>query len=193
MDSTAAWGILSRMYGMVNKAVEDMICERHGEAMWERIKALAGVEVDVFVSNEAYPDELTYKLVGAASELSGKPAAELLESFGEHWILRTAREGYGELLNAGGRSLPEFLAHLPNFHARVSMIFPRLQPPRFKVSDQTERSLHLHYLTRRAGLTSFVVGLVKGLGKSFQTPVKKVELVQSREQGADHDVFLIEW
>ncbi len=181
------------MYGMVNKAVEEMVCARHGEAMWEAVKQRAGVEEEVFISNEAYPDALTYRLVAAVSELTGASAPEVLEQFGEHWVLKTAREGYGELLDAGGRSLPEFLANLPNFHARVSMIFPRLLPPRFRVTEVKPGSLHLHYYTQRAGLAPFVVGLLKGLGVRFGTPVRSITLIASREQGADHDTFLVEW
>jgi hypothetical protein len=48
------------MYGMVNKALEDMVVERFSEDAWERIKAEAGVDIDVFISNEGYPDEITY-------------------------------------------------------------------------------------------------------------------------------------
>jgi hypothetical protein len=180
------------MYGMVNKAIEEMVCTLHGEEMWERIKEHAGVDVDVFITNEGYPDDITYKLVGAASELTGTPAGQILEAFGEHWVLKTAREGYGELMDAGGKDLREFLMNLPNFHTRVVMIYPKLQPPAFEISNENERSLQLHYRTHRAGLSQFVVGLLRGLGKMFNTPVK-VSLLHSREQGADHDVFLVEW
>ena len=104
------------MYGMVNKAVEEMVCMHHGEAMWEEIKAKAGVDVEVFMSNEGYPDEITYQLVGAASEVLKLPAEQILHDFGEHWVLHTAQEGYGGLMKAAGRNLPEFLRSLPNFH-----------------------------------------------------------------------------
>ena len=180
------------MYGMVNRAVEDMVCMHHGEAVWEQIKARAGVEVDVFFGNESYPDEITYQLVAAGSEVLKLPPEKVLEAFGEHWLLHTAQEGYGGLLSAAGKSLPEFLENLPNFHTRVAMIFPKLQPPRFRTSDITGRSLRLHYFTNRPGLTPFVVGLLHGLGKRFQTPVQ-VTALEAKTQGADHDVFLIEW
>jgi hypothetical protein len=180
------------MYGMVNKAVEDMVCMHHGEAVWDEIKAKAGVDVDVFMSNEGYPDEVTYRLVGAASEVLGLPAERVLEAFGEHWVLHTAREGYGGLLQAAGKSLPEFLANLPNFHSRVAMIFPQLKPPRFECTNVSANSLHLHYFTHRPGLAAFVVGLMQGLGKMFGTPVA-VRLVSSRDDGADHDVFVVTW
>jgi len=180
------------MYGMVNRAVEEMVCMHHGESVWEQIKSRAGVDVDVFMSNEPYPDEITYRLVGAASEVLNLPAEEVLEAFGEHWVLHTARDAYGGLLQAAGRSLPEFLRNLPNFHSRVAMIFPKLQPPRFECTDVTADSLRLHYFTHRDGLAPFVVGLMHGLGKMYATPVS-VRQAESRAEGADHDVFDVRW
>ena len=40
------------MYGMVNKAVEEMVCMQHGESAWEQIKAKAGVDVPLKVDLE---------------------------------------------------------------------------------------------------------------------------------------------
>lgn len=180
------------MYGMVNKAVEEMVVLHHGEETWERIKAKAGVDVEVFMSNEGYPDQITYNLVAAASEVLQTPADQILQSFGEHWILHTAQEGYGGLMQAAGKTLPEFLKNLPNFHSRVAMIFPQLKPPHFECSDITDRSLQLHYFSDRPGLAPFVVGLMRGLGKMFHTPVT-VRQTATKTQGADHDVFEVTW
>lgn len=180
------------MYGMVNTAVEDMVRRHHGETMWERIKERAGVNVEVFISNESYPDELTYALVGAASAELGAPAEDILHAFGEHWVLHTAVEGYGGLMRAGGRTLREFLVNLPNFHTRVVMIYPKLRPPRFECSDVTETSLRLHYITHRSGLEAFVVGLLHGLGKLYETAVTVTHETR-RTEGSEHDVFLVEW
>ena len=180
------------MYGMVNKAVEELVCLHHGEDVWQKIKERANVDVDVFISNETYSDDITYKLVAAASEILGKPADEILVAFGEHWVLFTAQKGYGEMMRAGGRSLPEFLANLPNFHNRLVMIFPKLQPPRFECRDIGPDSFSLHYYSHRPGLASFVVGLMQGLGKMFQTPVT-VRLAVPKGEASDHDVFHVTW
>ncbi len=180
------------MYGMVNKAVEEMVCLHHGEAVWEQIKQRAGVEVDVFVSNEGYSDDITYRLVGAASEILKQPADTILLAFGEHWILNTAQEGYGGLMRAGGRTLPEFMANLPNFHSRIAMVFPKLEPPRFECREVTSNSLQLHYFTHRPGLASFVIGLMQGLGKMFRTPVT-VRLTVPKGADSDHDIFDVRW
>ena len=179
------------MYGMVNRAVEGLVCSKFGEEKWELVKSRAGVEEDVFLSNESYPDAMTYRLVGAASEVLGLPPEAILEAFGEHWI-ELARNSYGELMTMHGRTLGEFLTNLPNFHTRVALLFPKLQPPRFMVSEATSDSLNLHYFTHREGLAPFVVGLVKGLGRMFDTSVT-IDHRLRRGPGQDHDVFAIAW
>ena len=180
------------MYGMVNKAIEDMVVMHHGESAWEQIKSAAGVDVDVFMSNESYADGITYDLVGAASKVLKMPAEQILLGFGEHWVLHTAQDGYGGLMNAAGKTLPEFMRNLPAFHSRVTMIFPKLQPPHFECTDITNESLTLHYHSHRQGLAPFVVGLLQGLGKKFTTPVR-VRHVAHKEQGAEHDIFKVSW
>ena len=93
---------------------------------------------------------------------------------------------------AGGRSLQDFLINLPNFHSRVAMIFPHLSPPQFLCGEVAERSLRMQYRSQRAGLAPFVVGLFKGLGEMFATPVT-VEHALDKATGADHDEFVIRW
>lgn len=159
------------MYGMVNKALQGMVVEQFGEDLWDRIKGEAGVEVDVFITNAGYPDQVTYRLMAAASTILGRPAPELLEAFGVHWVLGTAREGYGDLMEANGRTLQEFPLNLPNSHARASLIFPHLQPPCFVCADMTGHSLRLHYHSHRVGLAPFVRGLLDGLSQMLETPL----------------------
>jgi hypothetical protein len=169
-----------------------MVVSGYGQETWERVKEKAGFEDEVFVSTEAYPDELTYALVGAASSILKTPPADVLEAFGVYWVVKTAQEGYGDMMAAGGKTLGEFLENLPNFHSRVSMIFPHLSPPRFYCSDIKPNSIHMHYQSHRDGLAPFVVGLFKGLGQMFSTPMT-VEQMASKSAGADHDEFIVRW
>ena len=180
------------MYGFVNKAIEDLVKTNFGEETWESVKTRSKVDIDYFISNEPYDDDITYKLAGAVGEEMDLPVSAVLQTFGEWWILKTAKEKYGGLMEAGGQDLRAFLVNLPIFHNRIMLIYPRLTPPEFKVSNAEESSIHVHYYSKREGLQEFVRGLLIGLGKMYNTPVE-VELLQSRDDGSDHEIFKVSW
>lgn len=180
------------MYGIVNKAIEDLVKERFGEEKWTLIKERSQVEVDFFVSNEPYEDEITFRLATAVAEVMQLPLSAVLETFGEYWVLKTGKEKYGALLEAGGNNLKEFLLNLPAFHNRILLMYPQLRPPEFRISNLEDQSLHLHYYSQRSGLTDFVRGLIQGLGKMYQTEVT-TELLEQKADGSDHDVFKVRW
>lgn len=176
------------MYGLVNRAVEELVCTQFGEETWEAIKEKSGIDVEAFVSMESYPDDVTYKLVGAASEILGISAEQVLITFGEYWTLYTAREGYGELLKMSGNSLPEFLLNLDTMHARVGLLYPDLKPPSFQCADMCDDGMTLHYRSHRLGMAPLVVGLLQGLSKMFSTPLAIEHLTHDETNGA-HDIF----
>ena len=180
------------MYGIVNKAIQDLVITNFGEEKWETILEKSGVEEDFFISSEAYDDDITYKLAGAASEVLGLTVGQVLNAFGEWWILKTGKEKYGGLLEAGGNGLRDFLINLPVFHNRVMLIYPKLTPPEFKVSDIEANSICVHYFSKRVGLQEFVRGLLSGLAKMYNTPAK-IELMQTRDEGSTHEIFKVSW
>ena len=180
------------MYGIVNRAIEDLVKENFGAEKWEAVLERSGIEVDFFISSEPYDDAITYRLAEAVSSELGISLAEVLQAFGEWWILKTGKEKYGGLMEAGGSSLREFLINLPLFHNRIMLIYPKLTPPEFKVSNITENGLHVHYHSKREGFQEFVRGLLSGLGKMYSTPVD-IELIQSRNEGSTHEIFKLNW
>jgi hypothetical protein len=180
------------MYGIVNKAIQELVIENFGKEKWEIIKEKSNINVDIFISSEPYDDDITYKLAFAISEEMKIPLSTVLETFGEWWVLRTAKEKYGGLMEAGGNGLKEFLLNLPAFHNRVILIYPKLTPPEFRVSNEEENSLHIHYISKRVGLQDFVKGLLIGLGKMYNTPAN-VELIQEKNENNDHEVFKVSW
>lgn len=178
------------MYGLVNRAVEHMVRERFGADTWHAIQTRAGIQDEGFLALRTYPDEVTYRLVGAASAELGLPADQVLEAFGEYWVNQTARASYGDLMHLQGRTLPEFLQNLDQMHSRLALTFREMRPPSFRCSAVTADSLLLHYHSDRDGLLPFVVGLLKGLGTFFSTPVR-VEIVERREDGAAADTLRV--
>lgn len=180
------------MYGLVNRAMQNLVQERFGEEAWNRIRENAGVDIEVFSSNEKYDDKITYSLVSSASLVLNLPVDVLLVEFGKYWVTKTAVSSYGPLMSNTGSSVREFLINLPHLHNHVKMIFPDLRPPTFQVSNLEETSLWLHYRTFRVGLGKFVEGLVLGLGELYSTSVK-VRQIERSLTGVDHEVYLVEW
>jgi hypothetical protein len=117
---------------------------------------------------------------------------QVLIAFGEWWVVHTTSEKYPGLMESGGKSLSDFLINLPNFHNRVMLVYPKLTPPEFKVSDVSTSGLNLHYHSKRVGLQDFVKGIIQGLSIIYKTPVT-ITLLQSRNEGSTHEIFKINW
>jgi hypothetical protein len=79
------------------------------------------------------------------------------EAFGEHWILFTVDEGYGDLINICGNSFVEFLSNINSLHARIRLLHPSVSPPKIICSDIQKNSLRIHYSFKRDGLAPMVV------------------------------------
>jgi|TARA_R110000868_G_scaffold30515_10_gene112767 hypothetical protein len=180
------------MYGIVNKAIEELVVANFGEDKWDAIKLRSGIDIDYFISSEPYDDAITFQLAIAVSQEMDMTLSAVLVAFGEWWVLKTTKEKYGGLMEAGGDNLKQFLINLPLFHNRVMLIYPKLTPPEFKVTNVTENSINLHYLSKREGLQDFVRGLIQGLGIMYSTPVT-INLIQTRDEGSSHEVFNIIW
>ena len=97
------------MYGIVNKAIQDLVTSNFGEEKWEIILEKSGVEEDFFISGEAYDDAITFKLAQAVSEEMNLSLQEVLIAFGEWWVVKTTKEKYGGLMESGGSTFKEFL------------------------------------------------------------------------------------
>lgn len=180
------------MYGLVNKAIEELVTENFGTEVWDKVKTKSGVKVEFFLSNEAYDDSITYQLANAASSVLGVELKEVMILFGEWWILHTCKEKYSQMMSAGGNNLRAFILNLPKFHDRAYLMYPKLTPPEFKTDEIDEQTLLLHYFSKREGLQEFVRGLLQGLSKFFNEPVA-IELIESRLDNHDHEIYKISW
>ncbi len=180
------------MYGIVNKAIQELIETQYGINTWEKVRNNARIEDEIFLSNQVYDDTVTFTLATSAAMVLSISLESFLIALGEYWILETGQRHYNHYMIAGGANLKEFLINLPHFHTRIKLIYNELRPPEFEISDIKENSLRIHYFSTRTGLTQFVVGLLYGVGKMFNQEIKV--MVESVEQdGNIHDVFLINW
>lgn len=178
------------MYGLINQGLHDLAVQIGGEGLWREIKSSAGVGLEAFVGMDTYDDDITYRLIEATSTAIGSSREEVLRAFGKHWILYTARRGFGAIFDTMGRSLPAFLANLDTMHARLSLSMPEMRPPSFVCEQFDDDQIRLEYWSERAGLAPMVIGLLEGLGEMYGVTVS-VDHSIDRSDGADHDEFVI--
>ena len=177
------------MYGLVNKAIEELAIEAGGHEIWAAIKLRAGVEDPTFISMQTYPDEITYRLVDSASQVLDVSTEDLLHQFGRHWILFTAKEGYRDLLEASGSTFREFIENLDAMHSRVASAMPDLAPPSFECIEVDDSHLEIRYFSDRPGLAPMVMGLLDGLGEKFGIDIEVTH--EDTELDAGYEKFIV--
>ncbi len=179
------------MYGLVNQAVQAYVVSRHGEAMWTRLAVEVRLEDDAFLTLEAYSDDVTYGLVAALAAETGEAADTLLVGIGKFFAGYVATRGYDDLMRATGGSFAQFVRNIGLLHAQVSIAFPQVKVPSFRVTDETPTSMRLHYYSVREGLAPMVIGLLQGVATRFGQEVQMRHDV-IRGSDADHDEFCVE-
>ena len=179
------------MYGLINNALKNMILDQFGEQQWQAVLTASGVPEDSFLTMTSYDDSVTYSLAGAASQVLGAPVEDCLEMFGEYWVLHTATKSYGMLMDAAGHDMIEFLGNMNTLHDRITSTFLNYVPPEFFVEAVGDRHL-IHYVSKREGLTPFVVGLLKGLAKRFNSELTITSQTDMEAAEGTHTVFEVE-
>lgn len=178
------------MYGLINRAVQDLLTGEFGEAVWGKIAAEAGCAGIEFAPREKYPDELTERLVAATSQVLGIPADYLLRAVGKSWTELSVDASYDEMLASTGGTFARFLAYLEELPMRVARIFPELEPPVFEAEELGDGTTLVHYYSARRGLAPMMHGLLEGLAERFGVSANIMQ-VRSVDQGSGHDVFRI--
>lgn len=172
------------MYGMVNQAIKDLVLSKFGETSWNNICQSAKVPSEDFIFMQYYPDAVTYQLVGAASQELKLPADVILREFGKHWVLYTAKEGYGPMMDLFGGDFTTCLKNLNNLHARMGMTMPSLTPPGFTFAEESATSYLVTYTSKRQGLCPMVIGLLEGLAAKYDTKAK-IELLNDDDSASE--------
>lgn len=164
--------------------------------------------------HQVYDDKMTFKLVAAASSVSGLPIETCLEEFGKHFLVYCQKNGYDQILRVLGSNLYDFLTNLDNLHDHLASIYPGMRAPSFRVtrhmntnrSDQDIHlsqsavcasltgSMYLHYYSERAGLSPIVKGLVMAVAREFfhtDISVSEIDSDWAKGEQAAHDDHVV--
>jgi hypothetical protein len=176
------------MYGLLNRAIKDLVESRFGEDTWRDVASRVSPDAFDFIAMKMYPDELTYDLVAAVSEVSGLTQHQVMDAFGEHWITYTGHIGHGDIISLMGDDTITFLKNLDAMHSRLMSIYTELEPPKFLIQEKGDGVYEMEYHSHRAGLWPIVIGMVRGLSALMKQNVA-VRLIKSKTQPVGYDTF----
>lgn len=147
-----------------------------------------------FLSNlkdRRYDDDITLGLVTAAAVVTGLPEARVLEGAGELQLQVLVDMGYLPLVKSLGTCFYNMLENLDGFHLSLSKSYPELKAPSFHVKRTGPETCHCHYFSNFRNLAPYAQALLKSTASAVYNIDIIISLVQSRDTGADHDIFEI--
>ena len=155
------------MYGMVHRAVRQMVVEREGAQAWHEIELAAGISSTEMVGLVVYDDNVTLRILGATAERMGVSTNQVLKYFGRYWLKFIDDKAYSAIMDYAGKDLVSLLTNLDRLHAAVLAAMPKARVPSFTVLESDENGLTVRYQSQRRGLEPLVIGLLHGLLEKF--------------------------
>jgi hypothetical protein len=169
------------MHGTIFTLLKRYVQTQYDHSTWIKLVELSGLDSGDFSHKEVYPDEHMYALVGQAAEMTGIPAGELHEKFGEY-LVPDLMYMYQKYINPDWRTL-EMLENTEfSLHNQVRREHPENSPPVLQVERLNEHELLIKYVSpRRMG--GLAVGIVRGLAAYYDEADRIDVLPTSSEDG----------
>jgi hypothetical protein len=161
------------MKGMIFTEFLDMVGERFGLAVKDRVIAVAGGAHDGAYTAVGNYDHR--EMVAMALELeraTGASLAQLLNAFGEH-VFGVFTRRYGHFFSEASGAI-DFLSRIENYiHVEVRKLYPDAELPSFQYPPAPVGELLMDYHSPRP-MAAFAEGLVRATIAHFGEPVELI-------------------
>ena len=149
-----------------------MVIQKYGTGAWEKVLEMSGLPKDTcIVPTENAHDEIIGEVLNNLCRVLDISIMQASEAFGEYWVGNYAPKMYSNF-HILAPTARDFLMKLNDIHAKVVKTMKETGEscvPRFKCKWDGE-SLLLTFDSKK-GLTPFLVGLIKGVGKYYDEEV----------------------
>jgi hypothetical protein len=153
------------MHGSIITMLKRYVQTQYNHSAWVKLVEMSGLEHIEFDHKTVYPDEHVYALVGHAAEMTGIPAGELHEKFGEY-LVPDLMYMYQKLVDPEWKTLDMIENTEKTMHKRVREEHAKNAPPVLEVNRLGPNELMVEYVSpRRMG--GLAVGIIRGLAVYF--------------------------
>jgi heme-NO-binding protein len=133
-----------------------------------------------YLMSETYPDERLIALIERASEITGKPADELVHDFGVFAAHSTFARLYPAFFTVAGNTRSFLLTVEDRIHELVRATIPNAQPPQLVVEPLGDDGVVITYTSERK-LCTLLEGLVTGTARHYGEQVSIVQVTCMRD------------
>lgn len=160
------------MHGLIFTELKKYVENKFDKATWEKLLDKAGKKHQMYVSAAVYPDQDILALVTTACEMTGAPANELLEDFGQ-FIAPDLVEQYKFLISPGW-GLLDFLANTEETIHKIIRFHKGVTLPRLLTARLADDTLIITYNSQRK-MCALLKGIVKGAARYYKEDVSVLE------------------
>lgn len=154
------------MLGMINRSLESFLRTTYGDAIWQEILHLAGVDQGGFLAMVSARPRDTRRVLRAAARILNKPVSELLEDLGA-WLVRL--EPIRRLLRFGGTDFVDFVHSLDELPGRARMILPDLPEHGLTVERQDPQAYAIRLDHAPRDWIWALAGALRGMADDYGT------------------------
>jgi len=161
------------MHGIIFAELQNYAETKCGKGTWNQLLNKAGLENNLYLPLREYPDTEVVALVTAASVMTGRPTAEVLEDFGE-FIAPALVKMFGHLLRPEWKTIDVFDNTEGTVHSVVRTKNPGAKPPELQTVRRSHDEVVLIYTSPRK-MCALAVGIGKGLGNYFHENITTIQ------------------
>lgn len=178
------------MYGIIYVAIKDFTEATFTADIWQAVLEESSLSVNLNSTELPFNEDKIFRFGEAIAHVTGKNIDEALFGMG-YYVPETTSKKYPEVMLSRGDSLKEYLLNLPTFHNRISLIYPELTAPEFRITAVNDNSIAIQYLYKRKDIMPYVLGYLSGIANYFDKN-GKVSIVPEDEQSR-YLAFNISW
>jgi len=171
------------MHGIIHSELKKFVETRHGADAWKAVLEEAGFSNKVYLPNTTYADQEAVAIVTAASRLTGTPAEDILESFGE-FIVPALMSTYRPMIKPKWKTMEMLLNTEGTIHKAVRIKNPGAQPPSLKFKQTGPNTLKFNYNSWRR-MSAVAKGIIKGVAKHYG---EKVDIQERKGTGGNSEM-----
>ena len=155
------------MHGLINRSIQNFVCDSYGAPTWAKVVARAELEDCEFEAMLSYDDTLTPRVLDAVSAELGRPREELMEDIGTYLVSNPKVESVRRLLRFGGVNFEDFLHSLDDLPDRARLAVSDLHLPRIELRAYSDRNFRLICESPIEGYGYVMMGVLRVMADDY--------------------------